>query len=92
MAGLISQFEGDDFARSLITECASEQRAIPEPEKQLGDVILRLRNAAYDSTMAALSATLSDTTLPDEERVAALGEQNRLRGAKRQPLHVLGEE
>jgi DNA primase len=92
VAGLISQFEGDDFARSLITECASEQRAIPEPEKQLGDVILRLRNAAYDSTMAALSATLSDTTLPDEERVAALGEQNRLRGAKRQPLHVLGEE
>ncbi len=91
VAGLISQFEGDDFARSLITECASEQRAIPEPEKQLADVILRLRNAAYDATMASLSATLSDASLPEEERLAALAEQNRLRLEKRKPLQSHGE-
>jgi DNA primase len=91
VAGLISQFEGDDFARSLISECASEQRAIPEPEKQLADVILRLRNAAHDATMASLSSTLADASLPDQERLAALSEQNRLRSEKRKPLHPLGD-
>ena len=91
VAGLISQFEGDDFARSLISESASEQRAIPEPEKQLADVILRLRNAAHDATMASLSSTLADASLPDQERLAALSEQNRLRSEKRKPLHPLGD-
>lgn len=86
VAGLISQFEGDDFARSLITECASEQRTIPEPEKQLADVILRLRNAAFDAMMASLSTTLGDASLPEEERLTALAEQNRLRAEKRKPL------
>jgi DNA primase len=91
VAGLISQFAGDDFARSLISESASEQRAIPEPEKQLADVILRLRNAAHDATMASLSSTLADASLPDQERLAALSEQNRLRSEKRKPLHPLGD-
>ncbi len=91
VAGLISQFEGDDFARSLISESASEQRAIPEPEKQLADVILRLRNAAHDATMASLTSTLADASLPDQERLAALAEQNRLRSEKRKPLHPLGD-
>jgi hypothetical protein len=86
-----SQFAGDDFARSLISESASEQRAIPEPEKQLADVILRLRNAAHDATMASLSSTLADASLPDQERLAALSEQNRLRSEKRKPLHPLGD-
>lgn len=91
VAGLISQFAGDDFARSLISESASEQRAIPEPEKQLADVILRLRNAAHDATMTSLSSTLADASLPDQERLAALSEQNRLRSEKRKPLHPLGD-
>ena len=92
VAGLLAQFEGDDFAGRLITENASEQRAIPEPEKQLADVILRLRSTAYDQRIAQLNAYLSDTALSDEERAIALTEQQQLRVAKRQPLHPLGEE
>lgn len=91
VAGLLAQFEGDDFARRLITESASEQRAIPEPEKQLTDVILRLRNAAYDRQIAALTAQFSDAALAHEEHVTAQIEQQRLRAAKRLPLEPSGE-
>ena len=92
VAGLLAQFEGDDFACRLITENASEQRAIPEPEKQLADVILRLRNTAYDQRIARLNAHLSDATLTGEEHHAALAEQQDLRVARRQPLLPLGEQ
>lgn len=91
VSGLLSHFEGDDFARSLITESASEQRAIPEPEKQLADVVLRLRNAAFDAALARLNAKLSDPSLPESEHLDALTEQARLRTAKRKPLEPLGE-
>jgi DNA primase len=91
VAGLISNFEGDEFARCLITECASEQRAIPEPEKQLADVVLRLRNAAVDAALARLNAKLADSTLSEAEHLAALAEQTRLRAEKRRPLEPLSE-
>jgi hypothetical protein len=91
VAGLISNFEGDEFARCLITECASEQRVIPEPEKQLADVILRLRNTAFDAMLTRLSATLADSTRPESEQLAALAEQIRLRAEKRRPLEPLTE-
>ena len=91
VAGLLAQFEGDDFACRLITENASAQHAIPEPEKQLADVILRLRNTAYDQRIARLNAQFSDPALSEAEHQAALTEQQQLRAAKRQPLHPLGE-
>jgi DNA primase len=89
--GLLGEFEGDDFARQLIAESALEQRTIPDPEKQLADVILRLRNQAYDQRITALVAHLADASLPHAERVAALEEQQRLRAAKREPLQPLGD-
>ncbi len=90
VAGLISQFEGDDFARSLITESASEQRTIPEPDKQLADVILRLRNAAFDAEMNRLSTVLSDPGQSETEQLAAMAEIARLRAEKKRPLQALG--
>ena len=91
VAGLLAQFEGDDFACRLITENASEQRTIHEPEKQLADVVLRLRNTAYDQQIAALTAKLGDSSLSTEEHEESLAGQQRLRAARRQPLHPLGE-
>lgn len=89
VAGLLAQFEGDAFACTLITETASEQRVIPEPEKQLADVILRLRNAAFDAQINSFSAQLADEALAHEDRVVAMAEQQRLRAAKRLPLEPL---
>jgi DNA primase len=90
--GLLAQFEGDDLARKLIAESAMEQRAIPEPEKQLADAILRLRNAAYDRRITSLTGQVSDPSLSHEERVAAMHEQQQLRAAKRGPIQPLSGE
>jgi hypothetical protein len=54
-------------------------------------VILRLRNTAYDQQIAALTAKLGDSSLSGEEHDEALAGQQRLRAARRQPLHPLGE-
>jgi len=40
--------------RSLVTEATTEARLIPNPEQQLKDVALRLRNQAIDRQLAAL--------------------------------------
>ena len=91
-AGLLSQFEGDEFARQLIAESALEQRTIPDPEKQLVDVILRLRNQSYDQRITGLTAQVSDPALSHEDRVAAMTGQQQMRAAKRLPLQPLGDE
>jgi DNA primase len=91
VASLLARFEGEDFARSLVSAAASERRAIPDPEKQLADTILRLRNAAFDRRVAELVAAVADGALPETDRVAALTEQQQLRAAKRQPLQPLAD-
>jgi DNA primase len=91
-AGLLSQFEGDEFARQLIAESALEQRTIPDPEKQLADVILRLRNQSYDQRIIGLTAQVSNPALSHEDRVVAMTGQQQLRAAKRLPLQPLGDE
>lgn len=92
VAGLLGQFEGDDHARTLVAEAAAGRRSIPEPEKQLADTILRLRNAAYDREIVRLTALMSDPEASEEARGTALAELNRLRLGKRQPLAALGGE
>lgn len=89
VAALISQFEGDDFARSLITECASEQRAIPEPRIQLADVILRLRNSVLSLQIADLQARKNDAGLSDIERAQAAQTLIGLVALKKVPLQPL---
>ncbi|MFO1461778.1 MAG: DNA primase [Verrucomicrobiota bacterium] len=90
VAGLLGQFEGDDHARTLVAEAAAERRSIPEPEKQLADTIIRLRNAAYDRDIVQLTARMSDPDASEEAHGTALAELNRLRLGKRQPLAALG--
>ena len=90
VAGLVGQFEGDDQARSLVAQAATERRAIPEPEKQLADTILRLRNAVMDREITRLTGLISDPALPDTARSEALTQLHHLRTQKRQPLEPLG--
>ncbi|MBL9175546.1 MAG: DNA primase [Verrucomicrobiales bacterium] len=90
VAGLLGQFEGDDHARTLVAEAAAERRSIPEPEKQLADTILRLRNAALDREIVQRTARMTDPEASEAERTEALENLNRLRLAKRQPLALLG--
>jgi hypothetical protein len=89
VAELLSQLQADDFARSLVTEAASERRPLPNPEAAMADTILRLRNARLDEAIAAATRSLADPDLDDAERVRRLAELQGLRQAKRQKLMPL---
>jgi DNA primase len=75
--------------RSLITEAVAEDRKIPNPETQLADMTLKLRNQFYDRQIGALTQKISQPQLTDDEKVALLREQMKLKEQKRQPLSQL---
>ena len=76
----------DPKAQSLITEALIEERAIPQPEQQLNDLVTRLRNQSIDREVAALNQTLGQPGLAQEETNAVLQELAALRASKRGPL------
>ncbi len=72
--------------RSLITGAVAEDRKIPNPETQLADVTLKLRNQFIERQIAALTHKISQPDINDDERVALLREQMKLKEQKRLPL------
>ena len=89
IAGMLSHLEDDDVARSMVTEAASERRALPNPETALADTLVRLRNQWLDERVGDTTRTLADPALEDGERLALLTELQRLRSSKRLPLQPL---
>jgi len=75
--------------RSLITEAVAEDRKIPNPETQLADMALKLRNQFLDRQIGALTQKASQPQLTDDEKVALLREQMKLKEQKRLPLSQL---
>lgn len=78
--------------RSLITEATMEEREIPNPEQQLADLTLKLRNQAIDRQMAALTQRIAQPDLGDAEKHEVLRRQQELRLLKRSPLIPLAEQ
>lgn len=91
VAGLLATFEDDDEARTLVAAAATERREIPEPERQLADTILRLRNAALDREITALMARASETDPAGPGHHELLAALQDCRRRKRQPLEPLGD-
>jgi len=75
--------------RSLITELISDDREIPNPEQQLVDVVLRLRNQFVDQQMAALTQQLSQPGISDAQNMELLQQLQQWRQYKKQPLGPL---
>ena len=75
--------------RSLVTEAATEDRKIPNPETQLADVILKLRNQFLDRQIAALTQKANQSQVSDTEKIELLREQQKLREQKRSALSQL---
>ena len=88
LAAFLDECESPEM-RSLITEAVAEDRAIPNPELQLADVILKLRNQFLDRQIAALTQKASQPEIPDAERAALLREQQELRRQKQSKLSPL---
>lgn len=84
-ASLLTQFE-DEGMRALLTEVLAEGRAVPNPQQQLGDIVLRLRNQWIDRQSAVLLRQASDPATHDEEKVAFLRRREELRIEKNRPL------
>ena len=70
----------------LITEAVAEDRKIPNPEQQLGDVVVKLRNQFLDRQIAALTQKVSQPGVPEAEQNEWLRQQQKLREQKRAPL------
>ena len=75
--------------RSLVTEAVAEDRKIPNPDQQLADVALKLRNQFLDRQIAALTQKVSQPEMPEAEQNQLLQEREKLRGQKRRPLSPL---
>jgi DNA primase len=72
--------------RNLITEAVAEDRKIPNPEIQLADVVLKLRNQFLDRRITSLVQKLNQPQISEIEKIESLREQIKLREQKRAPL------
>ncbi len=80
----------DEGARVLAAEAVAESAAkIPNPEQQLFDVLLRVRNTAMDRQLAELSRRMGDPAASEAEQLELLGAQQSLRRQKQEPLRPL---
>jgi DNA primase len=77
--------------RSLITEAVADERPLPNPQTQLADVTLKLRNQFLDGQIAMLTQKISQPEIGETEKLAALHEQQRLKQQKRSPLATLAK-
>ncbi len=75
--------------RNLVTEAVAEDRKIPNPDQQLADVALKLRNQFLDRQIAALTQKASQPELSDAERAALLRGHQELRRQKQLNLPPL---
>ena len=88
LAGFLDTCEAPEL-QSLITEAVAESRTLPNPEQQLADVTMRLRNQFIDRQLAVLTHRTSQPGMGETERLELLHQQQQLRQHKRQPLAPL---
>jgi len=77
--------------RRLVTEAVAEDRKIPNPETQLADVTLKLRNQFLDRQIAALTQKAAQPEVSEGEKIELLRAQEKLRQQKRGKLFALGD-
>ncbi len=88
LAAFLDDFDSAE-AQGIITAATAESRAIPDPDRQIADLVSRLRNQHLDRQLAALTHRCSLPETSEEERLDLLRQQQQLRQLKRQPLAPL---
>lgn len=76
-------------AREIVTELVADDRPLPNPQTQIADVLLRLRNHVIDFQIAGLTMAISKPETSDAKKIECLHEQQRLKQLKRSPLAPL---
>ncbi len=77
------------LSRSLVTEAVAADRKIPNPETQLADVTLKLRNQFFDLRLGELMQKIGRPETSDAQKIEFLHEQQQLKRQKRLPLAML---
>ncbi|HXR48562.1 MAG TPA: DNA primase [Candidatus Limnocylindrales bacterium] len=85
LAAFLDECETPEM-RALVTEAVAEDRKIPNPEQQLADVTLKLRNQFLDRQIAVMLQKTSQPDMSDAEKVELLRQQQKLREQKRASL------
>jgi DNA primase len=85
LGGFLGECETAEM-RNLVTEAAIEDRPIPNPQQQLADITLRLRNQFIDRQLAASIHQANQPEVSDETRIELLKQQQELRQLKRTPI------
>ena len=85
LAAFLDECESPEM-RGLVTEAVAEDRKIPNPDQQLGDVVLRLRNQFLDRQIATLTQKASQPGISDAESIELLRERDKWREQKSAPL------
>src|SRR5262249_37732973 len=89
-ASLLSELAEKPMAQ-LLSEVLAEDRPVPNPQQQLNDIVLMLRNQFIERQMAAIVQKTADPNVPETERVDLLRSIQELKGAKARALSALGE-
>jgi DNA primase len=88
LAAFLEECETPEM-RSLVTEAVAEDRKIPNPEQQLADVTLKLRNQFLDRQIVELTQRAGQSEISETGKLELLSEQQKLREHKRAPLSQL---
>ena len=86
MPELLGTLQSDAFKR-LATEVVADSRTIPDPPRQLNDVVLRLRNQSIESRLAEIKRELAGAS--DDQVVKLISERTQLKELTRHPLEPL---
>ncbi len=85
-AAFLAEFHDDPQAQALIGTLLAEQHEVPNPEKQIVDVLTHLRNDFLTSELQRLSRELVHPDVTDERRLELLQQQQQLRAQRQQAL------
>ena len=83
---LLGALSADSFKR-LATEAVTDGRAIPDPAKQLQDIVLRLRNQFIERRLTAIKRELAGVN--DEKLAKLIAERDQLKELTRHSLEPL---
>jgi DNA primase len=88
MPELLGALNADAFKR-LATEAVTDGRTIPDPAKQLRDIVLRLRNRFIERRLGGIKRELTGAN--DEQLAKLLAKRTQLKELTRHPLEPLAD-
>jgi hypothetical protein len=85
-AALLAGFTDDPEVRGLLATVLTDDQPIPQPEKQIVDVLKHLRNDFIAAELQRLTREVTHPDLPEPRRLEILQQQHALRAQRLQPL------